>query len=94
MHQLARRVRDLQDALRRMEVVDAPQAPIARRLRVRGRRGDRRRRTERLVIGGYEDGDADLTASPTRRPLAQALMGAEPGDTRVVRVAGRRASSR
>jgi transcription elongation GreA/GreB family factor len=89
MHQLARRLRDLQDALRRMELVDAPQPHRARRLRVRGRPGDRRRahrapRHRRLRRRRRGPAPRLLHGA-----LAQALMGAEPGDTRVVRVAGR-----
>lgn len=89
MHQLARRVRDLQDALRRMELVDAPQAPSRVGYGCAVVLETEDERTERLVIGGYEDGDADLHRVSYTAPIAQALMGAEPGDTRVVRVAGR-----
>jgi transcription elongation GreA/GreB family factor len=56
---------------------------------VRGARRGRGRRVERLVIGGYEDGDPDLRRLAYTAPLALALAGAEPGDTRQVRVGGK-----
>ena len=89
MHQLARRVRDLQDALRRVEIAAAPRDPArvgfgcAVTLETEGGR------IERLILGGYEDGDADLHRVSYTAPIAQALMRAEPGDTRVVSVGGR-----
>lgn len=89
MHQLARRVRDLQDALRRMEVADAPRTPDRVGFGCAVVLETEDDRTERLVIGGYEDGDPDLHRVSYTAPIAQALMGAEPGDTRVVRVGGR-----
>ncbi len=89
MHQLARRLRDLQDALRRLEVVDAPPSParvgFGCAVVVEGDGGD----AERLVIGGYEDGDPDLRRVAYTAPLALALLGAEPGDVRQVRVGGK-----
>jgi len=89
MHQLARRVRDLLDVQRRLEVV-APSPTSSRvcfgcAVLVEGEDGE----VERLVIGGYEDGDPDLRRVAYTAPLALALVGAEPGDTRQVRVGGK-----
>jgi transcription elongation GreA/GreB family factor len=89
MHQLARRLRDLQEVQRRLEVV-APSPSSARvgfgcAVVVEGEDGE----LERLVIGGYEDGDPDLRRVAYTAPLALALLGAEPGDARQVRVGGK-----
>ena len=89
MHQLARRLRDLMNVQRRLEVV-APSPSAARvsfgcAVLVEGEDGE----VERLVIGGYEDGDPDLRRLAYTAPLALALAGAEPGDTRQVRVGGK-----
>lgn len=89
MHQLARRVRDLQDALRRMEIMCAPQAPARVGFGCAVTLETDDGRVERLILGGYEDGDADLRRVSYTAPIAQALMRAEPGDTRVVSVGGR-----
>lgn len=89
MHQLARRHRDLEDAMRRMEVVAAPRDPVqvcfGCAVIVETSDG----RTERLVIGGYDDGDADLHRIAYTAPLAQALMRAEPGEVRTFTAGGR-----
>ena len=89
MHQLARRFRDLEDALRRMVVVPAPRDPaqvcFGCAVTVETEDG----RIERLVIGGYDDGDADLHRIAYTTPLAQALLRAEPGDVRTFTAGGR-----
>lgn len=88
MHQLARRVCDLTDALRRLHVVEPSAAPtkveIGSAVTI-----DDGTRTERFVVAGYEDGDTDLRRVAYTAPLATALMGAEVGDARTVRVGGR-----
>lgn len=89
MHQLARRVRDLQEALGRLDVVGAPRAPtrVGYGCAVTVERDDGR--VERFVIGGYEDGDPSQKRVAYTTPMAQALMQAEPGDSRTLAVAGR-----
>lgn len=89
MHQLARRLRDLQDTARRLEVL-TPQAAttsvgFGSAVVVEDDDGD----PERIVIGGYEDSDPDLRRVAYTAPLAQALLGATPGESRQVRVGGR-----
>ncbi len=89
MHQLARRFHDLEEALRRMEVVSAPAAPkqVGFGCVVTLEHADGR--SERLVIGGYDDGDAALRRVAYTAPLASALLGAEPGDVRTFTAGGR-----
>ncbi|MBI5516335.1 MAG: GreA/GreB family elongation factor [Deltaproteobacteria bacterium] len=89
MHQLARRIHDLQDALRRLEVVSAPPHPERVGLGSAVTLEDADGRVERVVVGGYEDGDPALRRVAYTAPLAQALIGAEPGDTLSVRLGGR-----
>lgn len=84
MHQLARRVRDLQHTLAIAEIAAPPAAPVhvsfgcaVELLDVRGEQ------TLRLVIGGWEDSDPALGRVAYNTPLASALIGAEEGDVRV-----------
>lgn len=82
MHQLARRIRDLQDAARRLVVVTPSRAPVRVELgcAVTLEHPDGRR--ERLVIGGYEDSDPSLRRVACNTPIARSLVGAEPGEER------------
>ncbi len=88
MHQLARRVRDFTDAMRRLQVIVPPPSPsrvgLGSAVTV-----DDGARTERFVIAGYEDGEPERRRVAYTAPLASSLMGAEVGDVRVVSVGGR-----
>jgi len=89
MHQLARRLRDLQDIQHQLEVVTPPTAfsrvGFGCAVVLEGEDGT----VERIVIGGYEDGDPERRRVAYTAPLAVALLGAEAGDTRSVQVGGR-----
>jgi transcription elongation GreA/GreB family factor len=89
MHQLARRVRDLEGLARRITVVP----PRARFERVTVgcavTLDDDEGRSERVVIGGYEDSDTAFRRVAYTAPLGQALLGAEEGDARTLQLAGR-----
>lgn len=89
MHQLARRLRDLKECYRRLEVVTPPLAPtrvgFGCAVVVEHEEGE----LERVIIGGYEDGDTDLRRVAYTAPLALALLGAESGECRQVSVGGR-----
>ncbi len=89
MHQLARRVRDLTEAMRRLQVVVPPPSPsrvgLGSAVTV-----DDGARTERFVIAGYEDGEPERRRVAYTAPLASSLLGAEIGEVRAVSVGGRR----
>lgn len=90
MHQLARRVRSLEEVFTSAsEVLPCRQAPtlvqIGGAVRIR-RLDDGRERT--WYIAGWEDGDPEAGRLSYTAPLASALIGAEPGDVRVVRERG------
>jgi transcription elongation factor GreB len=93
MHQLARRVRDLQHLLAAAEIAAAPADPAHVSFGCAVELLDTRdQRTLRLVIGGWEDSDPALGRVAYNTPLASALIGAEEGDVRVCPGAqGRRA---
>ena len=86
MHALSRRIRDLEAVASRLTVVSPGAHPqkvgfgcavvIA---------DDGAASAERFVIGGYEDSDATRRRVAYTTPLAQALMGAVPGDTVALR---------
>ena len=81
MHQWARRVRDLQSTLARLEVVDPPEAPervtIACRVSIVDVASGRERTYE---VAGYDDGDPSQGRVSYNSPLGRALIGAEVGE--------------
>ncbi len=91
MHQLARRVRTLEEVLTSAaEVLPCRRAPsqvqIGSAVWVR-RLHDGQERT--WYIAGWDDGDPGAGRLAYTAPLASALIGAEPGDVRVVREGGK-----
>ena len=91
MHQLARRVRDLEALLGRIEVVRLrPTAPDTVRIGSRVRfRFDEDDQDQVLFIAGYDDGDPAQHRISYNSPLARALMGSQEGDLVTFRVGGR-----
>ena len=93
MHQLAHRVRTLERVLERAEVVPplrrAPERVIVGAA-VRWRFLDDPEDLERaLWLAGFEDGDPAAGRVSYDSPLGAALVGAEEGDVRGVRINGR-----
>lgn len=90
MHQLGRQVRELETLLGRATVVPLPRQQPERV--ILGSRvtwayvGDEAPRT--CWVAGWDDGDPDRGRVSYNSPLGSALVGAEPGDEREVRVAG------
>ncbi|MFZ5476825.1 MAG: GreA/GreB family elongation factor [Myxococcota bacterium] len=88
MHQLARHVRELEQIAAVAEVVPVPRAEPERV--VLGTRvvyevdGEVRAGW----IAGWDDGDPDRGRISYNSPVGRALVGAEPGDVRELRVAG------
>jgi transcription elongation factor GreA len=92
MHQLARRVRDLQQLIAVAEIAHAPADPVhvsfGCAVELLDTRDDQ---PVRLVIGGWEDSDPAVSRVAYNTPLASALIGAEEGDVRACPgVAGKR----
>ena len=91
MHQLARRVHDLEQILTALTIADPPENPeeivlgCAVTVEEEGN-GEPRR----YVIGGYEDGDLSVDRISYTSPLAKVLLGAEEGDIRELIIGGRR----
>lgn len=90
MHQLARRIRDLENVLARVEVVLPPRAPS--RVTVGTRvsyllGGDGEARS--CVIAGWDDGDPAARRVSYNSPLGAALSGAVADEEREVVLAGR-----
>ncbi|MFO8074024.1 MAG: GreA/GreB family elongation factor [Armatimonadota bacterium] len=88
MHQLARRVRDLESLLAEISVVKPkaePQSVVLGSAVVVSENGGAERR---YVIGGYEDGDPSVGRISYTAPLARVLIGAEPGEVRELHVDG------
>lgn len=91
MHQLSRRVRELEELINRVQVVQPPTEPPQRVVmgaRVRLRFLD----DDELVtyfIAGWEDGDPKAGRLSYSAPLGRALIGAEEGEIRLVRLARR-----
>lgn len=83
MHQLARRVRDLQHVLSVAELAHTPDPPrrvcLGCAVTVLDLEEDAE---QRYVIGGWEDSDAALNRIAYNTPLASALIGAEEGEER------------
>lgn len=84
MHQLGRRVHDLRALLEQAAVIERPSlrcVTVGTRVRV----VDTETTVERaLVVGGFDDGDPNIQRVSYTAPLAAALLGAEPGETRTV----------
>ncbi len=92
MHQLANRVRTLERVLDSAEVIppwtEAP-ARVYVGTAVRWRYDDDPEDAEReLWLAGYEDGDPSAGRVSYDSPLGRALVGAEEGDMREVRIGG------
>lgn len=89
MHQLARRVRDLENVLGNAEIVTLEQAPerVAVGVRVRYRVNEGEERA--VVIAGWDDGDPAALRVSYNSPLGAALVGAVVGDEREVVLGGR-----
>jgi transcription elongation GreA/GreB family factor len=90
MHQLARQVRELETLLGQINVVPVPKAVDERVIlgsRVRWRFLEES--VERTCwISGWDDGEPDRGRVSYNSPLGAALVGAEPGEEREVRLAG------
>ncbi len=89
MHQLARRVRDLENVLGNVEIVTPEQAPerVAVGVHVRYRVNEGEERA--VVIAGWDDGDPAALRVSYNSPLGAALVGAAVGDEREVVLGGR-----
>jgi transcription elongation factor GreA len=90
MHMLARRVRELERLLDAAEVVpmfngSPERAFVGTRVRWRYER-DSEDVLRETWIAGYEDGDPSLGRVSYDSPLGQALLGAEEGDSRELRL--------
>lgn len=91
MHQLARRVRDMERILERAELVEArSRAPgrVVLGARVRYRFDDEERERS-CAIASYQDGDPASGRVSYDSPLGRALVGARCGDEVELVVAGR-----
>lgn len=89
MHQLARRVRDMEDAARRLVIAPAPTRADRVALGTVVTFDDADDRSETIIVGGYEDSEPALRRVAYTAPLAKALLGAEVGDTRSISLGGR-----
>ena len=91
MHQLSRRVRDMEHVLAEMNIVQIPTNPqeVVLGCAVVVEEDDSGEK-RRYVIGGYEDGDLSVGRISYISPLAQTLLGAEKGDIRELIVGGQR----
>jgi len=88
MHQLARRLRELEVAAARLIIVSPPRDPSVVSLGCAVRVRDVDANTERVwIIAGWEDGDTAESRISYTSPLAQALLGAEEGDRRSLELA-------
>jgi len=89
MHQLARRIKDQESLINRVQVVQPPTgAPdrVAMGVRVKLHFLDDDSRPTYL-IAGWEDGDPEAGRLSYASPLGRALIGAEEGEVRIVRLA-------
>lgn len=91
MHQLARRVRDLEDLLTRVRVVAPPSSfgrvAVGTRVTWCVDASDDERTA---IIAGYDDGDPACGRVSYNSPLGAALVGAAEGDVRTFEHEGRR----
>jgi transcription elongation factor GreA len=91
MHQLARRVRDLESVFRGAVLVTAAEAPRDRAFvgsRVRYRM-DEEGPERSCVLVGWDDGEPKKNRISYNSPLGSALFGAHPGEEREVFLAGK-----
>ncbi|MCS6799978.1 MAG: GreA/GreB family elongation factor [Myxococcota bacterium] len=91
MHQTARRVRELQDALERLEIIERPTHPIESvsigvrvRYRLDGEHGD-----HTYTVAGWGDGDPAARRISYDSHLGQTLLGLRVGDVVEVTIGGR-----
>jgi transcription elongation GreA/GreB family factor len=90
MHQLAKRVRDLENVLGRVEVVTVPRVPVRASVGTRVRyRLDGEEIDREAVLAGWDDGEPATRRLSYNSPLGSALLGAGSGDEREVIIAGR-----
>ncbi len=89
MHQLSRRVRDLEHVLNNADVVgpDAKVHHVSVGARVRYQSNEGEERT--VLIAGWDDGDPAAQRVSYNSPLGAALVGAAVGDEREVVLGGR-----
>jgi transcription elongation factor GreA len=91
MHQLARRVRDLEAILHGVTLITAEEAPRDRAFvgsRVRYRIGEEGPERSCLLVG-WDDGDPRQGRVSYNSPLGAALFGASPGEVREITLAGK-----
>lgn len=89
MHQWSRRIRDLRSMLASAEIVTPPQQPTRAQVGTTVRLLDLDSGDERaMALAGCEDGDPVAGRVSYTAPLGRALVGAEVGDLRTVRLAG------
>lgn len=90
MHQLARRVRDLENVLALAEVVPFDRAPARAAVGTRVRYRLDGERPERVcTIAGWDDGDPTPGRVSYNSPLGATLVGTAAGDERELVIAGR-----
>ncbi len=90
MHQLGRRVRDLEGILARIETVELPRAPGRASVGTRVRYRFEDEVVDRtVVLAGWDDGDPAAQRLSYNSPLGAALHGAMPGEEREAALAGR-----
>lgn len=89
MHQLARRVHDLEAAARRAQIVPRPASYEVVALGCAVLLEDEDGLRERLVIGGWEDSDPERGRVSYTAPLARAFVSASVGEARMVRFGGK-----
>ena len=89
MHQLAKRVTELKELRSLLTIISLPKFPqkVAIGTTVTVEDGDGA--TLRYRIAGYEDGDLSLNRLSYTAPLARALLGAKPDETRTLAIAGK-----
>lgn len=91
MHQLARRVRDLETVFRGATLITAEEAPRDRAFvgtRVRYRL-DEEDSPRSCILVGWDDGEPKKSRISYNSPLGTALFGAHPGEEREVLLAGK-----
>lgn len=89
MHQLGRRVHDLRALLDRVQIVQRPHGTtvtIGTRVRCRDLETEHE---QEFTVASFEDGHPAEHRVSYTAPLAAALLGAQPGETRSARIAGR-----
>jgi transcription elongation factor GreA len=90
MHQLAKRIHDLENVLARVEVVTPPRSPSRVTLGTRvSYLLDGEEEARSCVIVGWDDGEPAARRVSYNSPLGAALAGAAAGEEREVTLAGR-----